>query len=362
MTDRPERSLMQRDIMLPAILSSLVKLDPRQVIRNPVMFVVEVGAILTTLIWLVQLFGGEIQTPPTRGGDPAWFTLTVTVSLWLTVVFGNFAEAIAEGRGKAQADALRAMRSETVATGLADDGRRLAGDRGLVNGSDALGHGAVARDHLAGLDDHDVAAGQRGGRLGRAVAQRRDRLGAHRPQRVGLRLAAALRDRLREVAERDGEPQEERDGEREPPGVLAAEDPDQGGRGGADLDHEHDRVADDLPRVELDQRREHRRQEDVALQQRALGAIRHRDVSRSRARLSSSTLTEPWPPRPNSGLLVWSSMSFRTRARERPRRSATRCDWMRALATEMSGSTPEADVVTASDGTWRGSVSRSRRM
>ena len=68
MTDRPERSLLQRDIMLPAILSSLVKLDPRQVIRNPVMFVVEVGAILTTLIWLVQLFGGDA---PGGGGDPA---------------------------------------------------------------------------------------------------------------------------------------------------------------------------------------------------------------------------------------------------------------------------------------------------
>ena len=61
MTDRPERSLLQRDIMLPAILSSLVKLDPRQVIRNPVMFVVEVGAAATTLIWLRR------QRGPGRG-------------------------------------------------------------------------------------------------------------------------------------------------------------------------------------------------------------------------------------------------------------------------------------------------------
>ena len=53
MTDRPERSLLQRDILLPAVLSSLVKLDPRQVIRNPVMFVVEVGAAATTLIWIL---------------------------------------------------------------------------------------------------------------------------------------------------------------------------------------------------------------------------------------------------------------------------------------------------------------------
>ena len=103
MTDRPERSLLQRDILVPALLSSLVKLDPRHVIRNPVMFVVEVGAAATTLIWLA---GSE---------DPGWFTFTVAFFLWLTVVFGNFAEAIAEGRGKAQADALRAMRTQTVA-------------------------------------------------------------------------------------------------------------------------------------------------------------------------------------------------------------------------------------------------------
>ena len=64
MTDRPERSLLQRDILLPAMLSSLVKLDPRQVVRNPVMFVVEVGAAVTTLIWLT---GSE---------GPGWFTFT----------------------------------------------------------------------------------------------------------------------------------------------------------------------------------------------------------------------------------------------------------------------------------------------
>ena len=98
--------------MRRAIVASLAKLDPRQVARNPVMFVVEVGAVLSTLIWLVQAFGGS---PPGGGDDPAWFTFTVAIWLWLTVVFANFAEAIAEGRGKAQADTLRAMRTETVA-------------------------------------------------------------------------------------------------------------------------------------------------------------------------------------------------------------------------------------------------------
>ena len=102
----------------------------------------------------------------------------------------------------------------------------------------------------------------------------RDRLGAHRAQRVGLRLAAALRDRLGEVAEHDRQPEEERDREGEPPWVLAAGEPDQRRHRGADLDHEHDRVADDLARVELGQRRQDRGQHDVALQQRALGADR----------------------------------------------------------------------------------------
>ena len=76
------------------------------------MFVVEIGAVITTVGWLIQVFGGE----PLGGGDePAWFTFTVAIWLWLTVVFANLAEALAEGRGKAQADALRAMRTDTVA-------------------------------------------------------------------------------------------------------------------------------------------------------------------------------------------------------------------------------------------------------
>ena len=92
--------------------TSLRKLDPRVQVRNPVMFVVEIGAVITTVAWLIQVFGGS----PLGGGDePAWFTFTVAIWLWLTVVFANLAEALAEGRGKAQADALRAMRTETVA-------------------------------------------------------------------------------------------------------------------------------------------------------------------------------------------------------------------------------------------------------
>src|SRR3954449_8103190 len=87
------------------ILESLRKLDPRHMWGNPVMFVVEIGAVLTTILTVT----GEADT--TR-----WFSATVAVWLWLTVIFGNLAEAIAEGRGRAQAATLRAMRKQTTAT------------------------------------------------------------------------------------------------------------------------------------------------------------------------------------------------------------------------------------------------------
>ena len=152
-----------------------------------------------------------------------------------------------------------------VAAGLADDGRRLAGDRRLVDRGDALDDGAVAGDHLAGLDDDDVAAVQLGRRRASLPSlHRRGGLGAHRAQRVGLGLAAALGERLGEVGEDDGQPQPDRDGEREPARLvaaaerLAAEDWMSQATvviDGADLDDEHHRVADLDARVELAQRR-----------------------------------------------------------------------------------------------------------
>src|SRR6478609_8016352 len=117
--ERPQRqrserraiSLFQPDIVRKALIDSLIKLDPRVQIRNPVMFVVELGAVITTVTWLIQVFGGKAL----GGNDPAWYTFTISVWLWLTVVFANMAEAFAEGRGRAQADTLRTMRQETVA-------------------------------------------------------------------------------------------------------------------------------------------------------------------------------------------------------------------------------------------------------
>jgi potassium-transporting ATPase ATP-binding subunit len=103
------------EILLPAIVESLKKLDPRWQARNPVMFVVEVGSVITTIIF----FGGFFHNAP---GNTQLFVGQVTIWLWFTVLFANLAEAIAEGRGKAQAASLRRARSETVA-------RRLKGGR-----------------------------------------------------------------------------------------------------------------------------------------------------------------------------------------------------------------------------------------
>ena len=102
-------ALLDREILKRAALDSVRKLSPRQVARNPVMFVVEVGSVLTTALFLRDLIAGGADAAP------LWFTLSVSLWLWFTVIFANFAEAVAEGRGKAQADSLRKMRTQTTA-------------------------------------------------------------------------------------------------------------------------------------------------------------------------------------------------------------------------------------------------------
>jgi K+-transporting ATPase ATPase B chain len=109
---RPARPLFERSIVGQALRDSLRKLHPRHMLRNPVMFVVEVGSAFTTLLWLHALLR--------QGEAPASFIFGVTAWLWLTVLFANFAEAMAEGRGKAQADTLRKARQSVSATRLRD--------------------------------------------------------------------------------------------------------------------------------------------------------------------------------------------------------------------------------------------------
>jgi len=114
MTERAHKlSIWDPRIVEHAAVSSVLKLDPRRQFKNPVMFIVEVGSLLTTMVFVQELFNGA--------GRPL-FTGQVAFWLWFTVLFANFAEAMAEGRGKAQADTLRKTRTETVANLLTEDG------------------------------------------------------------------------------------------------------------------------------------------------------------------------------------------------------------------------------------------------
>src|SRR5947199_6012438 len=108
MADRAQaRPLFDPHIVRRAIKDAFIKLNPRQVARNPVMFVVEVGSVLTTLLIIRDIVQGHTGN--------LLFTVQVALWLWFTVLFANFAEAMAEGRGKAQADTLRKAKTETVA-------------------------------------------------------------------------------------------------------------------------------------------------------------------------------------------------------------------------------------------------------
>jgi K+-transporting ATPase ATPase B chain len=117
MSHAKARPLFYWPITRRAILDAFRKLNPLHMLRNPVMFIVEVGSLLTTVL-AVLAYGGGLQEPPD-------FILAVSVWLWLTVLFANFAEAMAEGRGKAQADTLRGARRDVTARKLQDPRNRL---------------------------------------------------------------------------------------------------------------------------------------------------------------------------------------------------------------------------------------------
>ncbi len=155
MARRGERSLTDRKIMTRAIADSFRKLHPKAMAKNPVMFVVEVGAVLTTvqLIWNAFHHGGGVG-----------FGFQITVWLWFTVLFANFAEAMAEGRGKAQAETLRKARTETPARRLLKDGSTeavvstalRAGDLVLVSAGEFIpGDGEVV-EGVASVDESAI--------------------------------------------------------------------------------------------------------------------------------------------------------------------------------------------------------------
>jgi K+-transporting ATPase ATPase B chain len=129
--------------LVAALPGALRKLDPREMWHNPVMFIVEVGAAYTTILAVAGLFTG----PETSGGSPVpgSFTAAIAVWLWLTVVFANLAESVAEGRGKAQAETLRATRTSTTA-------RR-------VTAYDAVSDGGAERASLESVSSADLTLG-----------------------------------------------------------------------------------------------------------------------------------------------------------------------------------------------------------
>jgi potassium-transporting ATPase ATP-binding subunit len=154
---KPSSSLFTPDILWPALLASVRKLDPRVQLRNPVMFVVEVGAVLTTIAVISQIITGNALG---GGNETLLFTITVTIWLWLTVIFANLAEGLAEGRGRAQADALRAMRTETVAH-LQDGTTRPAselhrGDVVLVEAGEVIPGDGTVIEGIASVDESAI--------------------------------------------------------------------------------------------------------------------------------------------------------------------------------------------------------------
>src|SRR5271155_4965350 len=125
MSTKAARSLFDPTIVVPALGDSIKKLNPVVMIKNPVMFVTMVGAAVTTV---------EIFVSP----EPRAFTVQISVWLWFTVLFANFAEAIAEGRGKAQANALRQSRSKTVARKLSENGSLVTVEASVLRKGDVI--------------------------------------------------------------------------------------------------------------------------------------------------------------------------------------------------------------------------------
>ncbi len=158
-----KQKTIRRELYQRAIIESFLKLDPRVQLRNPVMFVVEVGSVLTTGLWIQALAG--------KGEAPAGFIGAVALWLWFTVVFANFSEALAEGRGKAQAEALRKTRQETSAKKLSKapaKGERpknfsltpstqlRQGDLYLVEAGDIIGADGEVIEGIASVDESAV--------------------------------------------------------------------------------------------------------------------------------------------------------------------------------------------------------------
>ena len=146
-----QKALWEWKIVSRALFDALIKLNPRTMMRNPVMFVVEIGSVVTTILLL-------------RSAAAFKFNLQITLWLWFTVLFANFAEAMAEGRGKAQADTLRKARAETVANRLLDDNsvekvpssKLLTGDLVVVSAGEFIPSDGEIVEGVASVDESAI--------------------------------------------------------------------------------------------------------------------------------------------------------------------------------------------------------------
>jgi potassium-transporting ATPase ATP-binding subunit len=146
-----KKAIWEWKIVRRALWDALLKLNPRKMMGNPVMFVVEIGSVITTVMLI-------------RGGPDFKFNLQITLWLWFTVLFANFAEAMAEGRGKAQADTLRKARSETLANRLLKDGaieqvssaKLRTGDIVLVSAGEFIPSDGTIIDGVASVDESAI--------------------------------------------------------------------------------------------------------------------------------------------------------------------------------------------------------------
>ena len=151
---RRSQSLLDRAILVPALGDSFKKLSPRWQARNPVMFIVGIGAVMTSYAFVTGLF---------NGGTNNGFVGQIALWLWFTVLFANFAEAVAEGRGKAQAATLRRTRSDTIARKLVD-GREVPtpapelrkGDMVVCEAGDVIPSDGVIREGIASVDESAI--------------------------------------------------------------------------------------------------------------------------------------------------------------------------------------------------------------
>jgi potassium-transporting ATPase ATP-binding subunit len=150
---------LTREMYRRAAVDSVLKLNPRAMVRNPVMFVVEVGSLLTTALWIQAFLGA--------GEAPAWYIGIVSLWLWFTVLFANFSEALAEGRGKAQAEALRRTRQDTKAKQLREQRRDSAiqvvssaalkkGDLFLAEAGDIISADGEVVEGIASVDESAI--------------------------------------------------------------------------------------------------------------------------------------------------------------------------------------------------------------